>query len=193
VPGAQLAFMNRGGVRADPDAGPITWGELFTIHPFGNSLVTMTLTGAQMSTLLEQQWVGQTSPRILQVSGITYAWSASAPAGARVSAVVVGGAPLDPAASYRVVVNSFLAGGGDNFTVLAAGTDRVGGDVDLDALVGVRGGPGRRAGLAARAGTDHAPAVSAGVAAALSPGHLTATRFVAAPFPGRCAAAIPRS
>jgi 5'-nucleotidase len=135
VPGAQAAFMNPGGVRADLDAGPITWGELFTVQPFGNSLVALTLSGAQVKTLLEQQWVGQTSPRILQVSGITYAWSASAPAGAKVSDVLVGGAPLDPAAGYRVVVNSFLAGGGDNFRVLVDGTDRVGGDIDLDALV----------------------------------------------------------
>ncbi len=135
VPGAQAAFMNPGGVRADLDAGPITWGELFTIQPFGNSLVAMTLTGAQVKTLLEQQWVGQTSPRILQVSGITYSWSASAPAGSKVSDVVVGGAPLDPAASYRVVVNSFLATGGDNFRVLLGGVDLVGGAVDLDALI----------------------------------------------------------
>lgn len=135
VPGTQAAFMNPGGVRADLDAGPITWGELFTIQPFGNSLVAMTLTGAQVKTLLEQQWVGQTSPRILQVSGITYSWSASAPAGSKVSGVAVGGAPLDPAASYRVVVNSFLATGGDNFAVLVQGTDRVGGPVDLDALI----------------------------------------------------------
>lgn len=135
VPGAQAAFMNPGGVRADLDAGPITWGELFTIQPFGNSLVAMTLTGAQVQTLLEQQWLGQTTPRILQPSGIAYAWSASAPAGAKVSGVTIGGTPIDPAASYRVVVNSFLASGGDNFRVLFEGTDRVGGAVDLDALI----------------------------------------------------------
>lgn len=135
VPGADAAFMNPGGVRADLDAGPITWGELFTIQPFGNSLVAMTLTGAQVQTVLEQQWVGQTSPRILQPSGIAYAWSSSAPAGAKVSGVTIGGAPIDPLARYRVVVNSFLASGGDNFRVLVEGTDRVGGAVDLDALV----------------------------------------------------------
>jgi 5'-nucleotidase len=136
VPGAVAAFMNPGGIRADLDAGPITWGELFTIQPFGNSLVAMTLTGAQVKTLLEQQWVGQTSPRFLQVSGIAYAWSTSAPNGSRVRDVVLGGAPLDPAASYRVVVNNFLAAGGDNFAVLVQGANQVGGAIDLDALIG---------------------------------------------------------
>jgi 5'-nucleotidase len=135
VPGAVAAFMNPGGVRADLDAGPILWGELFTIQPFGNSMVGLTLTGAQVKTLLEQQWVGQTSPKILLISGLTYAWSASGPAGSKVSDVVIGGAPLDAAASYRVAVNNFLAGGGDNFVVLKAGLDQVGGAIDLDALV----------------------------------------------------------
>jgi 5'-nucleotidase len=143
VPGAQAAFMNPGGVRADLPAGPVTWGALFTIQPFGNSLVAMTLTGAQVKTLLEQQWAGQTSPRILQVAGITYSWSASAPVGDRVRDVLLGGVPLDPAGSYRVVVNSFLASGGDNFLVLVQGTGRVGGAVDLDALIAyVEGRPG---------------------------------------------------
>ena len=88
-----------------------------------------------MKDLLEQQWLGQASPRILQISGITYTWSASAPGGSKVSNVRVGGAPLDPAASYRVAVNNFLAAGGDNFTVLTQGTNQVGGPVDLDALI----------------------------------------------------------
>jgi 5'-nucleotidase len=135
VPGAVAAFMNPGGIRADLDAGPITWGELFTIQPFGNSLVAMTLTGAQVKTLLEQQWAIPASPRFLQISGIGYAWSASAPVGDRVRDVVIGGAPLDPAASYRVVVNNFIAAGGDNFLVLRDGADQVGGAIDLDALV----------------------------------------------------------
>jgi 5'-nucleotidase len=135
VPGAVAAFMNPGGVRADLDAGPILWGELFTIQPFGNSMVGLTLTGAQVKTLLEQQWAGQTSPKILQVSGLTYSWSASAAPGSKVSNVVIGTAALDLAASYRVAVNNFLAGGGDNFVVLKSGLDQVGGAIDLDALV----------------------------------------------------------
>jgi 5'-nucleotidase len=144
VAGAQAAFMNPGGIRADLAPGPVTWGALFTIQPFGNSLVAMTLSGTQLRTLLEQQWLGQTSPRMLQVSGISYSWSASAPIGSRVGDVAIGGVPLDPAGSYRVVVNSFLASGGDNFTVLVQGTNQVGGAVDLDALIAyVKGLPGQ--------------------------------------------------
>ena len=143
---AVVAFMNPGGIRDDLDfvsSGPeadseVTFGEAFSVQPFGNSLVTMTLTGAQIDILLEQQWVGQTSPRILQVSdGFSYVWDAAAPDGSKIdpASIVIGGAALDLAASYRVTVNSFLADGGDNFSVLTEGTDRLGGEVDLDALV----------------------------------------------------------
>lgn len=146
---AVVAFMNPGGIRTDSGFvfasssvgegdGNVTYGEAFAVQPFGNSLVTMTLTGAQIDTLLEQQWVGQTSPRILQVSeGFAYSWSASAPNGEKVDPanITINGVPIDLAASYRVTVNSFLADGGDNFFVLVQGTDRLGGDIDLDALV----------------------------------------------------------
>ena len=83
---AVVAFMNPGGIRTDIDAGDITYGEAFAVQPFGNSLVTMTLTGAQIDRVLEQQWDGQgTSPKVLQVSnGLTYTWSASGPLGSRV-------------------------------------------------------------------------------------------------------------
>ena len=139
VGGAQMAFMNPGGVRADLDAGDITYGEAFTVQPFGNNLVTFTLTGAQIETLLEQQFCNPsaTSTRILQVSdGFSYAWSASAPCGDKVDPATISldGAVLDPSARYRVTVNSFLADGGDNFSVLNEGTDRLGGVADLDAL-----------------------------------------------------------
>ncbi len=146
--GAVVAFMNPGGIRADltyaqisggEAAGEVTYAEAFTVQPFGNSLVTMTLSGAQIDTLLEQQFVGcgQTSNRILQVSaGFSYTWSASGGACAKVDAstIKIGGVTVDPAASYRITVNSFLADGGDNFVVLRQGTDRLGGAVDLDAL-----------------------------------------------------------
>lgn len=133
---AQFAFMNPGGIRADLAAGEATWGELFTIQPFGNDLVSMDLSGAQIKTLLEQQWQGQTSPRILKTSGLTYTWDASRPVGDRVVAIHAADTlPLDPAAIYRVTVNSFIAAGGDNFLVLAQGTNRVVGPVDLNALV----------------------------------------------------------
>jgi 5'-nucleotidase len=99
----------------------------------------MTLTGAQIDTLLEQQFnnPGPGESRMLQVSaGFTYSWSASAPVGSKVdgSTIKINGVTVNPAASYRVTVNSFLADGGDNFFVLKDGTNRLGGDVDLDAL-----------------------------------------------------------
>jgi len=144
---AQIAFMNPGGIRADltyassalgEGDGVVTYGEAFTVQPFSNTLATKTMTGAQIKRVLEQQFVGfegQTAQRILQVSqGFTYSWSASAPAGARVSGIQLNGIPLDPAATYRVTMNSFLATGGDGFTVFNEGTDQVGGDVDLDAF-----------------------------------------------------------
>lgn len=146
--GAVMAFMNPGGIRADltyagspagEGDGNVTYGESFTVQPFGNNLVTLTLTGAQIDTLLEQQFnnpaAGQN--RILQVSsGLTYSWSQSAAAGSKVDPATIrlNGVPLDPSASYRVTVNSFLADGGDGFSVLPSGTNRLGGAVDTDAL-----------------------------------------------------------
>jgi 5'-nucleotidase len=144
---AVVAFMNPGGIRDDlffaeisggEAPGEVTFGEAFSVQPFGNSLVTMTLTGAQIHALLVQQWVGQTSPRILQASdGFTYTWDASLADADKVDAstIKIGGVVMDPGTGYRVTVNSFLADGGDNFSVLTAGTDRLGGEIDLDALV----------------------------------------------------------
>ncbi|HTI34340.1 MAG TPA: bifunctional metallophosphatase/5'-nucleotidase [Miltoncostaea sp.] len=148
--GAKMAFMNPGGVRADltfPSStagegdGVVTYGESFTVQPFGNLLVSMTLTGARIEQMLEQQWTTQTdgSVRFLHLGvskGFTYSWSASAPVGQKVdpASIELDGVTIDPAASYRVTVNSFLADGGDGFTVLRDGTDRVGGGVDLDAF-----------------------------------------------------------
>jgi 5'-nucleotidase len=132
--GAQLAFMNAGGIRADLPGGDITYGQAFSVQPFGNSLVTMTLTGAQIDALLEQQFTGGIG--ILQPSHtITYDRLTTAGADGRVTNIMIGGAPMVPGTAYRVTVNSFLADGGDNYTVLRDGTNRLGGDVDLDALV----------------------------------------------------------
>ena len=146
--GAVVAFMNPGGIRTDAGLtfagspvgegdGNVTYGEAFAVQPFGNSLVTMTLTGAQIDALLEQQF-RTTGNTILQVSeGFAYTWSASAPVGSKVdpASIMIGGTPIDLSATYRVTVNSFLADGQDGFSVLIGGTDRLGGDIDLDALV----------------------------------------------------------
>ncbi len=133
---AQVAFMNPGGIRADLDAGDVTYGEAFSVQPFGNTLVTMTLTGAQLHTLLEQQWEGN-PVRILQPSeGFSYTWKHSAPVGQKVdpASLRLHGEPVNPAGHYRVTVNSFLAHGGDGFHVLTEGTERHGGPMDMDAL-----------------------------------------------------------
>lgn len=136
VTDAQFSFMNPGGIRADLDAGEVSWGELFTIQPFSNDLVSMDLTGAQIKQLLEQQWQGQSSARILKTSGLTYTWDATRAVGDRVVQILdANQQSLDSSATYRVTVNSFMASGGDNFVVLKDGTNRVVGPVDLDALV----------------------------------------------------------
>jgi 5'-nucleotidase len=145
---AVVAFMNPGGIRADltyPSSpagegdGNVTYGEMFTVQPFGNSMVTMTLTGAQIERVLEEQFAGCTlgSARILQVSaGFTYTWKASGPVCDKVdpATIMLNGVVIDPAANYRVTVNSFLADGGDSFPTLRLGTDRLGGEVDTDAF-----------------------------------------------------------
>ena len=133
--GTDFGFMNPGGIRADVAAGELTWGELFTVQPFGNSLVRMDLTGQQVYDLLNQQWAGQPFARVLKTSGLAYLWDNAMPAGNRVLAVYRNGVLIDRAATYSVTVNSFLADGGDNFTVLRNGANRVGGPLDLDALI----------------------------------------------------------
>jgi len=132
-----VAFMNPGGIRADLQAGPVTWGELFTIQPFGNDLVKMDLTGEQIVRLLNQQWANPSRTRIMKTSGIDYTWDNNLPADSRIviSSILINGQPIQMTVVYSVTVNSFMASGGDNFTVLTEGVNRVIGPVDLDALV----------------------------------------------------------
>ncbi|MFO0633343.1 MAG: bifunctional metallophosphatase/5'-nucleotidase [Nannocystaceae bacterium] len=147
--GAELAFTNPGGVRADlafqPSGaeapGEVTYGELFAVQPFGNNLVTMRLRGDELVALLEQQWQsgpgGDELTRILlPSSGLRYAWDPAAPRGSR---IVPGSLRFDGVAiadddEFRVTVNAFLAGGGDGFTVLRQGRDVTGGMLELAAL-----------------------------------------------------------
>jgi 5'-nucleotidase len=148
--GAQLAFMNPGGIRADlrvndissggEAPGEVTYGEAFTVQPFGNSLVTKTMTGDMIRRLLEQQFPGcggQTVQRTLQVSNtVQYEQDpAAATCAAHVGRIRVGGVEVAPSDSLRVTMNSFLAAGGDGFTVFNEGTDALGGAQDIDALV----------------------------------------------------------
>ena len=143
----QIAFTNPGGIRADLSTTlPVTFGQLYNVMPFGNNLVAMDLTGTQLLRLLEQQWEAPqpAGGRILPVSaGLTYTWDANQPEGAPagtgarvvVSSLKLNGVPIDPLKSYRVAANSFIASGGDRYTVFASGTSRQQGGVDLDATV----------------------------------------------------------
>ena len=138
--GARIAFLNPGSVRAPVEPAPdgtVTYGALFRAQPFGNNLVTMTLSGAQIRDLLEQQWLPtRDQAQILQVSqGFAYAYDVDRPMGSRIvaSTMRLDGQPIDPATDYRVTVNSFMASGGDGFTVLLDGRDKVAGIIDVDA------------------------------------------------------------
>jgi 5'-nucleotidase len=166
--GAQIAFMNAGGVRSPGFVAPtggsypyaVTYGNAFTVQPFGNSLVTMTLTTQQLKDFLEQQFAGcqgQTANRIVQVSAsFNYSWNSAGNCGTRITQasftpvelsgglpvvagpsenLVIGGVVQNPTKTWRVTVNNFMATGGDAFTVLTGGSNVLGGAQDLDALV----------------------------------------------------------
>jgi 5'-nucleotidase len=138
--GAVIAFTNPGGIRTDVigrSNGAVTYADLFASQPFRNQLVTLTLTGAQIGSALEQQWLDPARPRILQVSqGFSYAWDGTKPFGERVIAdrMSLNGQPIDPAATYRVTVNNFLSVGGDGFTAFKQGAAAQYGIYDVDAL-----------------------------------------------------------
>jgi len=132
--GTDFAFMNPGGVRADIDAGEITWKEAFTVQPFGNDLVKMTVTGADIKALLEQQWGSKV--RIMPVSGLKVSYDDSRAAGDRIVSIVKDdGTPVEMDQNYTITVNNYMADGGDGYTVLAGITNRTVDVVDLDALV----------------------------------------------------------
>jgi 5'-nucleotidase len=152
--GAQFAFMNPGGIRADLTFGAsaageapneVTYEEAFTVQPFNNLVVTQKLTGAQIKSTLEQSWIGcfgrTQATVILQVSaGISYSYDATRACGDRITSITVQGSPIDPAATYSVAMNNFLADGGDSFPGFRAGTDRVyAPGFDVDALVAYLG------------------------------------------------------
>jgi 5'-nucleotidase len=170
VGGAQIAFMNAGGVRNPGFVKPaaaaypydLSYGDAFTVQPFGNSLVTMTLTAQQIKDVLEQQFancLGQgTADRIMQISnGFKYSWNSAGSCGTRITSVsftptdlvadpalptvtgptenlVIGGVVQNPTKTYRVTVNNFMATGGDGFATLIGGTSQLGGAQDIDAL-----------------------------------------------------------
>ncbi|MER5183645.1 bifunctional metallophosphatase/5'-nucleotidase [Streptomyces sp. NPDC002896] len=146
-PEADLALMNPGGIRApltyaatgSEGDGVVTYGEAYTVQPFSNTVNLVDLTGAQVITALQQQVSGsnEASPKILQVSaGLTYTLDLTKAGAARVvtDSVKLNGAAIDPAATYRVAMNSFLAGGGDGFAELGKGANVLVGGDDLAAF-----------------------------------------------------------
>ena len=160
--GAVVAFMNGGGVRspgftfassaAGEGDGNVTYGEAFTAQPFGNSLVTLSLTTKDIKDLLEEQFAGclgqsATSTRFaLPSAGFKYTWDGAQACGARISNVTLNtgggietlvnttGTVQNPTKTYRVTVNNFMADGGDGYSTLLKGTNRIGGAQDIDAL-----------------------------------------------------------
>ncbi|MEU9747039.1 bifunctional metallophosphatase/5'-nucleotidase [Streptomyces niveus] len=143
--GAQVAFMNPGGIRSDlvykasggEGDGVVTYGEAFTVQPFTNMMNVVDLTGAQLITALQQQVSGsnEASIKILQVSeGFTYTLDMTKTGAARIvtDSVKLNGEALDPAKTYRVAMNEFLGGGGDGFPALGQGKNKLVGASDLD-------------------------------------------------------------
>jgi 5'-nucleotidase len=156
-----IAFMNRGGLRGaglmvsqpgKKDDGTVTYGEIFALQPFGNNLVTMSLTAQDIKDLLEQQFAGcrgqsaVTTRVLIPSAGFGYRWDGAAACDARISAVTLAvdgrtetlvdmqGRVLKPDSRYRVTVNNYLADGGDGFSTFLRGRDRIGGPPDVDAL-----------------------------------------------------------
>ncbi|MFE4451871.1 bifunctional metallophosphatase/5'-nucleotidase [Streptomyces sp. NPDC056796] len=143
--GAVVAFMNPGGIRSDlvyaasgsEGDGVVTYGEAFTVQPFTNMMNVVDLTGARLVAALQQQVSGsnEASPKILQVSkGLTYTLDMTKSGAARVvtDTIRLNGEAIDPAKTYRVAMNEFLAGGGDGFEALGQGTNKLVGASDLD-------------------------------------------------------------
>lgn len=146
VPHARAALLNFGGVRRDLRAGVISVGDVLEVMPFGNTLVVVDLTGDELKRALEEgiQFLldkfGRDRPALPYVAGISFSVNLAAEAGQRVGALAVreegGYRPVDPAATYRTVVNSFVAGGGDGFATIknARGFRNDTGIIDSDAL-----------------------------------------------------------
>lgn len=145
-----LAFMNPGGLRADlkyafdethpGDAdGLVTYQEAAVVQPFANTLVVEDVTGEQIRQALEQQWqpAGASRPflKLGIAGGLEYTFDAAMPEGSRVSNITIDGEPLDLEATYPVVLNSFLAAGGDNFLALDGANKQDTGRVDLESMV----------------------------------------------------------
>ncbi|MDH2326417.1 bifunctional metallophosphatase/5'-nucleotidase [Cereibacter sp. SYSU M97828] len=123
--GVQVSLVNAGGLRASIDAGEVTMGEVLTVLPFQNTLSTFRIDGASLLAALENgvSQLEEGAGRFVQVAGMSYAFDPAAPAGSRVSDVMVGGVPLDPAASYLAVANNYIRNGGDGFAMFTTAAE----------------------------------------------------------------------
>jgi len=140
--GAQLALVNGTGVRVDLPGGDVRYDAAFAMMPFGNNLVVMTLTGAQLKAAIEQQYAipirsgFKMPPALAPSTGFTFTIDMSKPAGSRVADMRLDGRPIESSKPYRVTVNNYLASGGDGLSEFTEGTDITDkGIIDLDALV----------------------------------------------------------
>ena len=139
---AQIALVNSSGVRVDLPGGDVRYKDAFAMMPFGNNLVVMTLTGAQLKAALEQQYAVPLRPKMSRPSvlapssGFTYAVEMKQPEGSRVSDMRLNGQVLTPDGRYRVALNNYLAAGGDSITAFTGGTElKDTGIIDVDALI----------------------------------------------------------
>ncbi|MCM3567663.1 bifunctional UDP-sugar hydrolase/5'-nucleotidase [Neobacillus mesonae] len=129
-----FAITNPGGIRNDINAGDITWGDAFTVQPFSNELVRMTMTGKQIRDVLNQQWGEKT--QMLQISGFSYTWDSNKAAGDKVVSIKLpDGSEMNPDKTYTVTANIFLSEGGDGFTVFTQAKNKEIGPTDLDTFV----------------------------------------------------------
>ncbi len=136
--GAQIALMNPFGVRrtltAAPD-GSVTFGDIYAVQPFNNDLVTQSLTGAELKAILEQGFDSEGPEQILAPSvGFSYSYDRSRAIGSRISGMILNGAPIDPAKTYRITTNQFLSNGGDSYSGFLKARDEVIGTSDIAAL-----------------------------------------------------------
>lgn len=138
-----VAFVNSGGVRsnlAGADDGILTFGELSAMAPFGNSLIVLEMTGAEIRNVLEQQFCAENGviticdSVLIPSAGTQYSADYTLPAGQRITSLAINGHPIDPARSYRVATNSFLTGGGDGFAQFTSVPQAANVGFDIDAL-----------------------------------------------------------
>jgi 5'-nucleotidase len=140
--GAHVGFVNPGGMRNDLQSGvegTVTFAQAQAVSPFNNTLVVMDFSGAQLRTVLEQQWDRPEGTMMLQVSrNVAYQWDSTKPKGSRIvpGSLKVDGVAVDDGKTYRIVANNFLAEGGDRFPMFGQGSKRSDtGISDLSSLI----------------------------------------------------------